>query len=408
MRRGVLCVTLAAALGPSSAGAQPLVLTEAEVLARLSPDSARVRAIRAPLAVAQVDVLSAGRWPNPRLTVDRESVAGTTEYLTMVAQPLPITGRRGLETDAATAQVSAASSRVDDQMRRLRADLRMAFAQLVAAQNRERELAAARDRLRTLAGLLARREAAGDAAGFDRLRAEREVLDMETDVAVAASERARAQGIVASVLADTPDPSRLVAEGGVASVLPDLPSLDVLMERAEATRGELAALRHEGDAAAFAARAADRRLVPEPEVIAGTKSSTFGGGDIGSVVTVVANIPLFDRAKPERALAAARAAQATAQADSFRLALRGQIAALRALVEQRRVTAQRYRDDAVNSAVQIERIAQVSYDAGERSILELLDAYRIGATARTRQVSLDAAVKEAEIELEFASGWEIR
>jgi cobalt-zinc-cadmium efflux system outer membrane protein len=408
MRRGVLCVTLAAALGPSSVGAQPLVLTEAEVLARLSPDSARVRAIRAPMAVAQVDVLSAGRWPNPRLTVDRESVAGTTEYLTMVAQPLPITGRRGLETDAATAQVSAASSRVDDQMRRLRADLRMAFAQLVAAQNRERELAAAGDRLRTLAELLARREAAGDAAGFDRLRAEREVLDMETDAAVAATERARAQGIVASVLADPPDPSRLVAEGGVASVLPDLPSLDVLMERAEATRGELAALRHESDAAAFAARAADRRLVPEPEVIAGTKSSTFGGGDIGSVVTVVANIPLFDHAKPERALAAARAAQATAQADSFRLALRGQIAALRTLVEQRRVTAQRYRDDAVNSAVQIERIAQVSYDAGERSILELLDAYRIGATARTRQVSLDAAVKEAEIELEFASGWEIR
>jgi outer membrane protein TolC len=150
-----------------------LVLTEAEVLAKLSPDNARVRAIRAPLAVAQVDVLSAGRWPNPRLTVDRESVAGTTEYLTMVAQPLPITGRRGLETDAATAQVSAASSRVDDQMRRLRADLRVAFASSWRPQNRERELAAARDRLRTLAELLARREAAGDAAGFDRLRAER-------------------------------------------------------------------------------------------------------------------------------------------------------------------------------------------------------------------------------------------
>src|SRR5262245_62115412 len=133
MRRGVLCVTLAAALGTASAGAQPLVLTEAQVLARL--DSARVRAIRAPVAVAQVDVLAAGRWPNPRLTVDRESAAGTTEYLTMVAQPLPITGRRGLETDAAAAQVSATVSRVDDEMRRLRADLRLAFGQLVAAQS---------------------------------------------------------------------------------------------------------------------------------------------------------------------------------------------------------------------------------------------------------------------------------
>ena len=55
----------------------------------------------------------------------------------------------------------------------------------------------------------------------------------------------------------------------------------------------------------------------------------------------------------------------------------------------------------------IERIAQVSYDAGERSILELLDAFRTASTARVRQTALDAAVREAEIELEFVSGWEI-
>ena len=48
------------------------------------------------------------------------------------------------------------------------------------------------------------------------------------------------------------------------------------------------------------------------------------------------------------------------------------------------------------------------YDAGERSILELLDAYRTGATARVRQATLDGAVRQAEIELEFASGWEIQ
>ena len=57
--------------------------------------------------------------------------------------------------------------------------------------------------------------------------------------------------------------------------------------------------------------------------------------------------------------------------------------------------------------IEIERIAQVSYDAGERGILELLDAYRTGASARVRQAALDAAVRQAEIELEFVSGWEI-
>jgi cobalt-zinc-cadmium efflux system outer membrane protein len=73
---------------------------------------------------------------------------------------------------------------------------------------------------------------------------------------------------------------------------------------------------------------------------------------------------------------------------------------------ERREVANRYRSAAVAGADQIERIAQVSYDAGERGILELLDAYRTGAAARVRQAILDAAARQAEIELEFLSGWE--
>ena len=55
---------------------------------------------------------------------------------------------------------------------------------------------------------------------------------------------------------------------------------------------------------------------------------------------------------------------------------------------------------------EVERIAQISYDAGERSILELLDAYRLGSLTRLRLVALDAAVRQAEIEMEYVSGWE--
>ena len=113
------------------------------------------------------------------------------------------------------------------------------------------------------------------------------------------------------------------------------------------------ALRREVEAAGFAERAAGRRRIPEPEIVAGTKSSTLGGGDIGSVVTVHAAIPLFDRARPEHALALARAAQAQTRADAFRQVLRGQISVLRAAVVERRDTAERYRSQAVSSADQI-------------------------------------------------------
>jgi len=405
MRRLVLCAGLAAGLLPSSVGAQSLPLTEADALARLSPSSPRVRAIRAGIDVARADVLAAGRWPNPRLTYDRESVAGVTENITTIAQALPISGRLRLQVRAASALVDAAANRADDDLRRARADLRIAFAQLAAAQAREQELGRARDRLRELAGVLARREAAGDAAGFDRLRAEREVLDVETDRAAAAADRVRAQATLAGFFAEAIEPDRIVAMD-VITPRPDLPPVDALLERAESVRGELLALRKEIGAARFSEQAARRRLVPDPEIVAGSKSSNVGR-DIGSVVMVQATIPLFDRARPERAQAQARAHEAEARAEALRIVLRADIAALRASVIQQRETATRYRAAAA-SGDQIERIAQVSYDAGERGILEVLDAYRTGASARVRQAVLDGAVRQAEIELEFASGWEIR
>jgi cobalt-zinc-cadmium efflux system outer membrane protein len=404
MRTSLVRAAIVIAMASSSVAAQSLPLTESQALAQLSSDSPRVRAVRSGVDLVRADVLAATRWPNPRLTLDRESVAGVTEYLTMVSQSLPVTGRRGFEARSASALVAATSSRADDGVRRLRADLRLAFAELLAAQAREREWTAARDRLRGLTMILARREAEGDAAGFDRLRAEREVLDVETELVSASTDRARAQAVLASFLVRESG-AAIVAEADQRAWAP-VPELAALLERAESARGELAAFGHEIESARFAARAAERRLVPEPEIVAGTKSSTAGSGDIGSVVSVHASLPLFDRARPERAMATARVAQAEAQASAFRLALRGEVSALREAVVQRRAAADRYRAQASEGTTEIERIAQVSYDAGERGILELLDAFRLGTSGRVRQVALDLAVRQAEIELGFVTGWE--
>jgi cobalt-zinc-cadmium efflux system outer membrane protein len=418
MRAVFVRAALVLFLIPASVRAQTVMLTEADALARLSNQSPRVRALRSAIEIARVDVLAAGRLPNPRVNWDRQSVAGVAENLLTVSQPLPITGRRRLDIEAATAGVAATENRAEDELRRLRADLRLAFAELQAAQIREREVTRAGERLRGLVDVLAKREAQGDAAGFDRLRAEREALDLEADRVVTATERAQAQASLSTFFADVRDPSVLVAVETPPSPTP-VPPLDALMELAETTRGQLTAFRSEIEAARLSERAATRSLVPEPELFLGTKTSTASGGEIGSAITigggdigpvfgVHATIPLFDRARPERALAAARASQAQAGAEAFRIVLRGQIAALSAAVNARREGAARYRAEAVNRADEIERIAQVSYDAGERGILELLDAYRIGSSARVRQAMLDAGVRQAEIELEFASGWEVR
>ena len=125
------------------------------------------------------------------------------------------------------------------------------------------------------------------------------------------------------------------------------------------------------------------------------------------MIGVQATIPLFDRGNAEQAVAQARASQAAARLESLRLTTAADIGAARVAVITRRQAAERFRTAALTNSNEIERIAQVSYDAGERGILELLDAFRMSSAARVRQAALDAAVREAEIELEYLSGWEI-
>jgi cobalt-zinc-cadmium efflux system outer membrane protein len=405
MRTFLVCVAAVAVL-PAGARAQTMSVAESDVLAQLIARSPRVLAARAPVAVARAGILAAGRWPNPRVTFNRESVSGVAEDMLMVAQSLPLTGRRRLDVQAATARAEATSLRAEDHVRRIRADARLAFTDLLAAQVRERELSRMHARLSELAGVLAKREAAGDAAGFDRLRAEREVADVDASLALAAAERARAQSVLAAFLAPAPTAGLLEAVRPEEPETP-LPTVDELIARSESARGELAALSREIDAASFANQSAGRRAIPEPEVVGGTKTSNAAGGDVGSIVSVHVTVPLFDRGRPEREEAQARARQARLEADALRQEIRTQIAGWRAVVLDRRGAANRHRAALQQSAGEVERIAQVSYEAGERGILDVLDAHRTASLARVRQAELDAAVREAEIELEFVSGWEI-
>ncbi len=401
-----LCIAVcSASLSASALAQQPL--TESEAVARLSLESPRARALRAEVDLVRADALAAGRVPNPRLTVSRESVAGVSEGFLLVSQSLPITGHRGLRVDSAAQRVRASELRADDLLRRLRGDVRRAFVDLSAQEARERELDSASKSLRSLAETLARREQAGDAAGFDRLRAEREALDIVARLGEARAERGRAQGVLASFFFPPPDPVTLHAAPLSDDQVP-LPPAEDLVARAETNRPDLQAMERDIEAARLAGSAAGRSRVPEPEVVAGMKTSSAGLDRQGWVLSLLASVPLFDRAQPERAQAAAREALATAQRDALRTEIGSGVRGLRLAAHERRTAAQSYRQEAVPRSDELRRIAQVSYDAGERGILELLDAYRSAADARLRLLELDAAAAHADIDLELATAVEIR
>jgi outer membrane protein TolC len=387
-------------IGPGAAAAQQ-VLTEADAVARLSLESPRARAALAEVDLVTADAMAAARFPNPSFTVSREAVAGASEGYFLVSQSLPIWGRRGLQADGAAEQIRAAEFRAEDLRRHLRAEVRRAFVDLSIVEARERELEAALAALQSLVDVLGRREAAGDAAGYDRLRAGREAHGE------ARARRNRAQSALAAYFFPPPDPAALHA-APLAADQPPLPGADDLMARAQAARPDLLALGRDIDAARLQGQAAARSRVPEPELVAGLKTSSLGDDRRGSVFSLNFALPLFDRAQPERARADAKIRLATAERDARLADISATVIGLRHAAQELRATADTYRQLSVPKSDQLRRIAQVSYDAGERVILELLDAYRSASAARLRLLELEAASAYADIDLEWATTVEIR
>jgi hypothetical protein len=117
---------------------------------------------------------------------------------------------------------------------------------------------------------------------------------------------------------------------------------------------------------------------------------------------------LFDRALPERLRADGRGRQAAAERDALRAEIGATVRALRLTAEERRGAAESYRRAALPVSETLRRIARISYEAGERGILELLDSYRLASDAGLRLLEMDAAVAHAEIDLELATAVEIR
>ena len=181
------------------------------------------------------------------------------------------------------------------------------------------------------------------------------------------------------------------------------------MARAEESRGELLALQKDAEAASLSIRAADRRRIPGAGGAWPARSGRTSAAATSAASSAcrprcrssIPGVPSGRRPRPAPT-------RPQAQREAFRLVLRADIEAARSAAVERRRAAEAYRAAASKNAGEIERIAQVSYDAGERGILELLDAFRTSASARLRQSALDAAARDAEIELEFVSGWEIR
>ena len=405
MRRSLLLLAGFLGMLPPSAAGQ--ALTEEQALQRMRAGHPYLQALHLGVLEIEAEARERSLLSNPTVGYTRENTGLGVDDFLLLSLELPLRGRAGLLAEAATQAATTAEARADASRLDFEARLRLSFTDLLLAQERAAVLEAGVAELGRLVDVLRAREREGEGSRFDRLRTEREVADIETDLQAAGIDRALAQARLASFLAPGTDPEGLSAAGRLleGDVVPGAPAL---LAEALARRSDHRALTLGETRWATERRAAERLRLPATAVTAGLKrSSTSLARESGYVIAATLAVPLFNRGQQQVTRAEAARARTVAERDALRIRIEGEVRAAHAEASRYRALAERYRNESVEPAAELAEIATTAYEEGEYGILELLDAHRVVLSAELRLLELSAASRRAAINLDLAVGREV-
>lgn len=381
-------------------------LTEEQAIDWLLAHDPGVRALRTRVDEVRAGFVDRARWPNPSLTVNRESVADTSDTFYVGRQELPLSGRLGLLRAAGQLAVASTDAEVRFTIAQRISELRHAFVTLLLAQEQETALREAARELEGLVGVLRTREEAGEGSTYDRMRGARALADLQHELASAAVERTRARGTLATYLGAGARPEQLVA-AAVLQTEPPLPPVEVLVAQALDVRLDHRARQLASTQFETERRAAGRLRLPVPTVTAGLKRSGASGLlNNGYQFSVDLGVPLFNRGHAVAVQAQAQADRARAEAEALRVQIDAEVRTAHTTAALRRAQTEAYRRSVADTAEPLVATARVAYEEGEVGILELLDATRQAVDARLRSLEASALARGAAIELDRAIGRE--
>jgi len=382
----------------------PREWSEQEIVERFSSLSPQALELRARVALAEAEARTRTVYPNPTISYSREG-AGYNEFFE-ASQTLTLSGRIQYLRDAGSAAVSVADANREAALWWLRTDLRLAFYRMVAAQEWVRLLSASVGEVEQLIRLLRQREDEGEGSRYDRVRAEREIAEVRTDIVAANALIAAAGARIGGFLPDGTQVSRVQ---GALTLPSEAPGLDELRRRAMDSRADyrveqkiLARYRLEEQAA--------RRLrIPDPQVSAGVKRADIvpGAARTGVVFSLSVPLPVFNSGRYEVARYQAEQTQSSARATVLARQIQTEIQGAREVLTIRRDALAAYQRELESAGAELTRITRVAYEEGEVGILELLDSLRVNRLASLRLLDLQSGVREAFIELERVVGAEL-
>jgi cobalt-zinc-cadmium efflux system outer membrane protein len=384
---------------------QEITLARAlEIMAGESPGTA---ALRARIGEAEAEVVGARVLPNPaldfqttRLRSGTNTGAATVDQWT-VDWPLLVFGQRKARGRAAERGVAATEAHILAELSSRARDVRVAFDDLLAQQQRVGILEEARVDLEHVATIVCARQAAGEASEYDALRVQTEFRTTDALLGDARGDLADASGRLAMLLG-RPGTILRAAEDPTPPLAIPLDA-DALWTEALLRWPPLVAARQDEDAARSTERAARRDALPVP-VVSGGASLTQDARSTSAVIGLSIPLPAFDRNQGAIAMARAREDEAALTRKAIEAEARADLDRAVAVATERRAAFVEL-DAAVSSRLpEMRSMAEAAYREGRGDILELLDAFRSLTSTRLARVDAFAGAAHAETDLLVLTG----
>lgn len=350
--------------------------------------------------VAESERAATGRWHNPEVTFERETLdlpGGESEETTLsITQRFNLAGIKRLERRAAGHDLDAARARTELVRRERVALTRLAFYQALMAEQRAERMRGLITELGALNAAVRARAQAGDASRYDTIRMQRELAIQDARYLQLQSE-ARAARQKLQLLADVSITSTLQG-----NLLP--PSLaDIATTDRLGSHPLLMALDAEQRSADSQALASTRKRWPDMTLGLGQKSVSEPGLEAdGQVISLGLELPIGDSGKQNAAAHRYQASQLRAERELLLQQLRAEESTAREAVTINRQASEKLAIH--DSQGEMVKIARAAYEAGEISVMELLDAFSSGFSVHESLQQHAMAARQAHIQWQQLTG----
>jgi len=358
------------------------------------------------LGVAQADLVQAGLLRNPVLSgglppaeyesIEPPLVVGIAQdFLDLLTMP----ARKNI----ARARLEATEMRVTDEVLSLAAQVRAAYFELQAAEQRAAMRQVVAEAADTASAIASAQYAAGNLAELDRetqrALAEQARLDLARDqgeVAVDRERLVRAMGVWGAE-------ARFVVPATLPELPPADPPLDRLEQMALSRRSDLQAMRHEVQAIAdMRSLAGSTRWTGLFTVGVEAARLTDGHYVLGPNASV--ELPLFDQKQALLARLGSLERQSQARLEGRAIEVRSEVREAVGRLAAARGIAERYRTVVVPLRERIVALAQQRYDAMLAGVYELLVAKQNEVTTYRDYIDAVRDYWQARSDLERAVG----